>query len=222
MSGSRTTRTGILAALCVGTLLLIILAPSSAHAAWTHASARIVDRDGSGYVRLLNVRVVNHAENDASAVTDVEFSDDGVTWYTMPYTGRAVDWVLPGESGRKSLSVRFIAADGTRSPVVRAGVTVDTEGPRTEALRRVRAAAGRVAAFAFVVRDTVSPRVRAELVVRGAGVTRSYRLGSVATGMSTARVSLRLPAGSYRWWVRAVDLAGWTQSRQVSRQLVVR
>ncbi len=220
MLTKRGAGSGVMVALLAGALLL--LAPSSAHAAWTHAEARIIDRAGFGYVPLLNVRVANHAVNDSATVTAVEFSDDGTSWYSMPYTGLAQDWVLSGASGRTALAVRFLAADGSASDVVWAGITVDAAGPSTAALRGVRVRSGSVASFRYEVRDAQSPRVRARLVIRGRGVTKCVRLGVVRTGRHVARVELRLRPGSYRWSVEATDLAGWAQQTRVSRALVVR
>src|SRR5665647_624454 len=135
MQGTGATRAGVLLALLVGAFLLIVMTPSAARAAWKGAEARIVDRNGTGYVSLLNVRVANQAVNDSATVTEVQFSDDGVDWLGAPYTGQAQDWVLAGESGAKTLYVRFAAADGSLSPVVETRITVDTQGPRTRALR---------------------------------------------------------------------------------------
>src|SRR5512145_1460332 len=117
MGGARTMRIGVLVALVAGMHLALALAPASAVAAWTGAEARIIDRLGTGVVPLLNVSVANHATNDASPVTTVQFSDDGMDWYALPYTGEPHDWVLAGEAGHKTLSVRFGAADGSVSPV---------------------------------------------------------------------------------------------------------
>jgi hypothetical protein len=220
-TGSRPSRVVVLTVLVAGLLLVGAMVPAAASAKWSHLEAHIKGTGGSGFVSLLNVSVANHAENDAAAVTEVQFSDDGTAWYAMPYTGEAEDWVLAGESGPKSLAVRFAAADGSVSPVLRTAVTVDTRGPRTRALRHVRVPAGRTACLRFVVRDRFSPRVEARIVVRGAGVRRSYYLGTIATGKCTARVSLGLPKGSYRWSVRAIDLAGWAQTRGSSRTLTV-
>ncbi len=133
MGGARTARTGVLVTLLSGALLLLALTPAAALASWTGAQASIVDPHGTGVVPLLNVSVTNHAVNDAAAVTTVQFSEDGQDWYAVPYTGQPCAWVLGGESGHKILLVRFAAADGSLSPVVSAGITVDTAGPVTSA-----------------------------------------------------------------------------------------
>lgn len=221
MSGTRTTKTGTLIALVAGVLLALALAPASALAAWTGAEACIVDPLGTGFVPLLNVSVMNRAANDASPVTTVQFSDDGLDWYAMPYTGAPQDWVLGGDAGHKTLAVRFGAADGSVSPVVTASIDVDTTGPATLARSAAPATAGRTA-FRFVVRDAGSPRVTAGIIVRGNGLTRRLTIGSVRTGSHTALVRLRLPAGAYRWRVTATDLAGWVQERQTAGTLVVK
>jgi hypothetical protein len=171
-------------------------------------------------VPLLNVSVVNHATNDASPVTTVQFSDDGAEWYEMPYTGQPCDWVLGGEAGHKALAVRFGAADGSVSPVVTAVIDVDTAGPVTLARSVAPAGAGRTA-FRFVVRDAGSPRVTASILVRGNGIAKRFALGSVRTGSRAALVRLNLPSGSYRWRVAATDLAGWVQERQTAGTLVI-
>ena len=214
MGGARTARTGVLVTLLGGVLLLLALTPAVALASWTSARASIVDPHGTGVVPLLNVSVTNHAVNDASAVTTVQFSEDGQDWYAVPYTGEPCAWVLGGESGHKTLLVRFAAADGSVSPVVSTGITVDTAGPVTSAGSVTHASAGR-SAFRFVVRDAVSRRVTATIVVRGRGAAHRYDLGSIPTGSGRAVLKLRLPPGSYRWRLEATDLAGWEQDRQI-------
>jgi hypothetical protein len=221
MGGARTTRTGVLVWLVAAVLVVLALAPASALAAWTGAQARIVDPLGTGVVPLLNVSVDYRATNDASPVTTVQISDDGMDWYAMPYTGEPCDWVLGGESGHKSLAVRFGAADGSVSPVVTATISVDTAGPVTLARSATRAGAGRTA-FRFAIRDAGSPRVTASIVVRGNGLVRRIALGSVRTGMRSAVARLRLPAGSYRWQVAATDLAVREQERQTAGTLVIK
>ncbi len=213
MDGARTSRMGVLVALLAGALLLIALTPAAALASWTRAEARIIDPQGTGVVPLLNVSVANRAGNDAAAVTSVQLSDDGRDWYAMPYTGEPCDWVLGGESGVKTLLVRFGASDGSVSPVVSSSIVVDTTGPVTAAKSVSDASAGR-SAFRFAVRDAGSRRVSATIVVSGRGITRRFPLGEVRTGSRTALVRLRLPAGSYSWRVQATDLAGWAQERQ--------
>jgi len=222
MHGTGATRANVLLVLIVSALLFGVTAPSAALAAWNSAGARIVDPYGTGFVSLLNVRVANQAVNDSAAVTEVQFSDDGVEWLGAPYTGRAQDWVLAGESGARTLYVRFAAADGSFSPVVQTGITVDTQGPRTTALRAVRAAAGTAATFRYAVSDQASPKVKATLVIRGAGVTKRVPLGWVRTGTHSASVRLDVPAGSYRWSVQAMDLAHWEQQSKVSQTLMVK
>ena len=221
MGGARTARTGVLVALVAGVLLVLALAPASALAVWTSAEAHVVDPLGTGVVPLLNVCVANHATNDTSPVTTVQFSDDGLDWYALPYTGEPRDWVLGGETGPKSLAVRFGAADGSVSPVIIATIAVDTAGPVTIARSAARASSGRTA-FRFAVRDAGSSRVTASIVVRGAGIVKRFVLGSVHTGSRTALLKLRLPAGAYRWRVAATDLAGWVQERQTAGTLVIK
>jgi hypothetical protein len=221
MGDARKARAGVLVALLGGVLLVLALAPAVAQASWTGAQATIVDPQGTGVVPLLNVSVVNHATNDTSVVTTVQLSEDGQDWYAVPYTGEPCDWVLGGESGHKSLLVRFGAEDGSTSPVVKTGIDVDTTGPVTVAGSVARATAGR-RAFRYVIRDAGSPRVFATIVVRGHGVARRYDLGKVLTGTCKAVLRLRLPAGSYSWRVEAVDLAGWEQERQAPGAFTVK
>jgi hypothetical protein len=221
MSGARTTRLGVLLVLLAGALLAIALTPAVARAAWTDARASIVDRLGEGCVPLLNVSIANQASNDSSSVTTVQLSDDGREWYAMPYTGQACDWVLGGESGHRTVSVRFGAADGTVSPIVQAAIDVDTVGPTTIA-RGARAAGEGRTALTFSVRDPFSRHVTACVVVRGHGLTRRVCLGKVRVGCRVALVRLGLPAGSYRWRVEATDLAGRVQERQVAGTLAIK
>ena len=222
MQATGVVRAGVLLALLAGMLLLIVMAPSAARAAWTGADAHIVDPYGTGYVSLLNVRVANQAMNDSAAVTEVQFSDDGVDWLGATYTGQAQDWVLGGASGAKTLYVRFAAADGSLSPIVETRTTVDTQGPRTRALGAARARSGAAVTFRYAVSDRVSPTVKAALVIRGAGAKKTVPLGWVRTGTRSVSVKLDLPAGTYRWWVRAMNLAHWGQEKKVSRPLLVK
>jgi hypothetical protein len=170
-------------------------------------------------VPLLNVDVVNHASNDASPVTTVQFSDDGQSWYAAAYTGHPASWVLGGASGRKELLVRFVSVDGGVSPVVTTSIDVDTAGPQTVA-RSARPAPGGRTALRFSVRDAGSKSVDATLVVKGGGQTRRIELGRVHTGRGHALV--RLPKGSYTWAVQATDLAGRSQVKQTTARLVIR
>jgi hypothetical protein len=211
----------IAAASFVTLLVVPALVPSDALAAWTRAEAHIVDPLGTGVVPLLNVSVANHAENDASPVTTVQFSDDGGEWYVVPYTGQPYDWVLAGGEGRRTVAVRFGAADGSLSEVVTPAIRVDTTGPVTLARSAAPAGAGRTV-FRFVVRDAGSPRVSACLIVRGNGLVRRWELGKLCTGTRSALLKLRLPAGTYRWRVAATDLAGRGQVRQTAGRLVVK
>jgi hypothetical protein len=219
MSGAGTAKAGALLALLTGALLLFAMVPASAFAAWSDVTAAIVDPLGAGVVPLLNVQVANHATNDTSRVTTVQFSDDGQSWYAVAYTGQPADWVLGGGSGPKDLLVRFGAADGGVSPIVRASIDVDTTGPVTVA-RSARPASGGRTALSFSVRDAGSKAVDATLVVRGKGQTRKFDLGRVRTGGGHALVSL--PKGSYAWRVQATDLAGRAQVKQTTARFVIR
>lgn len=216
------SRAMVLLAMVSGVLLMIVMAPAAAHAAWKTTDAHITDPNGTGYVSLLNVSVVNQAVNDSAAVTEVQLSDDGLDWYPMVYTGAPQNWVLAGVSGAKTLYVRFAAADGTLSPVIATHINVDTQGPVTRALGAVRSVEGAATKFRYSVSDPCSPKVKATLVVTGNGLRRTVPLGWVRTGVRGAAARLGLPDGRYQWSVRAVNLASWRQQRQVSDTLVVR
>jgi hypothetical protein len=221
MGGVRTTKAAALLVLVAGVLLVAALTPASALAAWGDTQANVVDSLGTGVVPFLNVSVANHASNDTSYVTTVQFSDDGQSWYAEPYTGQPCDWVLGGESGHKQLFVRFGAADGSVSPVLTAAIDVDTAGPVTRA-RSARLASGGRTALQYSVRDAGSPRVDAVLVVKGKGGTLRVDLGRVQTGGHRALVRLGLRAGTYTWHVEATDLAGRDQVRHTAARLVIR
>lgn len=215
-------RAGRTALVLLVVALLAGLLAAPAEAAWRQVSAAVVDPDGDGFVPLLNVRVAVQALNDSAAVTAVELSDDGDLWLAVPYTGQPVDWVLAGGDGPAGVLVRFVAADGSVSPVVTAGITVDTRGPWTIARRAVVAGDGRVR-LTFRVADAVSDRVWAQVVARGPhGVTRQVTLGWLRPGTHTVRLAAPLAAGLWRWHVRAVDRAGWLQERATAGSFTVR
>lgn len=221
MRATKSQRGAILSGFVAAALMLLVLLPPAALASWTTTDVRIADPYGTGYVGLLNVTVVATAANDAADVTGLELSDDGTHWFTMPYTGERESWVLGGESGGKTLYARFVAADGSVSPVCQAGIIVDTEPPVTQALT-ASAPRGHRASFTFLLGDEVSKLVKARLVVRGHGRTESFPLGWLSVGQRTARVRLGLPAGRYTWSVKGIDQAHWSQSRSTTGTVVVK
>jgi len=221
-TSSRGVKVGLVALTWLAVALLAAALAAPAEAAWQQVSAAVVDPDGNGYVPLLNVRVAAQAVNDSAAVTAVELSDDGDLWLAVPYTGRPVDWVLAGGDGPATVLVRFVAADGSVSPVVVAGATVDTRGPWTAAERATVASDGRVR-LTFRLGDAASDRVWAQVVARGPhGVTRHVTLGWLRPGTHTVRLATPFCAGSWRWQVRAVDRAGWAQERATAGSFTVR
>lgn len=226
MRAQGTRRMGLSVALGIAAVGIMMLAlPTVALAAWTGVSADIVDPYGTGYTDFLNVRVRTTAVNDASPVRWVQLSDDGEQWLTVPYTGTAVDWVLPGESGEKQVLVRYQSADGSVSDVVSDGIVADTAPPRTRALNEVRVSPGGTATFRYRVTDATSPRalVRLQLRRAGGGVVKTVRLGWKQTGVvQQVRLAPGLARGRYTWSVTAMDLAHWVQSRQGRCTLVVR
>jgi len=211
------------ASLLVLLLCAAALLPAMARADWVSTDAHVVDTYGTGYVNLLNVQVAAVAANDSTPVTTVEFSDDGEQWSCAPYTGAPLPWVLSGESGPKTLFVRFAAQDGSLSAPLQAAINVDTVPPRTAALNAVRCRRGASATFRFSALDPASPRVEADLVISRRGhAVKTFRLGWITVGSSQTSLRLKVPRGRYTWCVQAMDLAHWAQDQALPQRLVVR
>ena len=220
---TRERRILMLPALLVVLLFVAALLPAVARAAWVRTDAHIVDPFGTGYVNLLNVRVNAVAENDSTAVAGVQFSDDGLQWYEAPYDGAVQPWVLSGESGAKTLFVRFAGQDGSLSSPVQTGIIVDTVPPRTAAGADVRCRRGAAATFAFTATDAVSPRLQADIVISRRGkAVKVMLLGWIAAGSHAVTLPVKLARGAYTWKVRAMDLAHWSEDQATVRSLTVR
>lgn len=178
-----------------------------------------------GYVKSLSVKVVNSASYDFGEVQQVEVSEDQINWQTYPYTEDVLAFAFSGVDGDKVAFVRFLASDGTYSPLVRVTTVVDTKKPATYALNRVSVRRGHYVQFKFNVKDATSVASFPRIIVRnskGEVIAKTGLFGLVATNQTTTvRILVNMHPGRYTWSVRARDLAGWYQGSRTSRSLVV-
>jgi hypothetical protein len=137
--------------------------------------------------------------------------------------GRSV--TLPTASKVWQIAVRATDEAGNLSEPLETEVRVDCAGPRTRAAGPVEVSRGQIAKLGFYVRDDVSPRCTATIVVfnaRGRRVAR-LRLGLLdCRSRQTAQFAAKLPRGVYHYRILARDLAGNTQTHAGSSRLVVR
>jgi len=101
-------------------------------------------------------------------------------------------------------------------------VDVDTQGPQTTALTKLRVRQGRATKFKFLVSDlTPKAHVTIALFKNGQRVRR-LAVGNRPTGTNAAFVwTCNLHRGTYRWVVNAVDQAGNRQTKAGSNTLIV-
>ena len=192
---------GVLVALLAGILLLLALPPASPGRLDRRAGGhrRSV---GTGVVPLLNVSVANHATNDSIHVTTVQFSDDGRTGTRCRTPASRATGCSAASPATRRWLVRFGAADGSVSPIVKAAIDVDTAGPVDAGRGPVtRAGAGR---HGFPVRG---PRRRLAAASPPAIVVRGQRRSTRRSALGNVRTGSRAGAREAQASVRRLPLA---------------
>ena len=155
-----------------------------------------------------------------SGVQTIDYSIDARAWTT----GTSAFVEAPAThswDGVHTIRYRAIDAAGNIEESRIAMVRIDTRGPRCTAPTTVRVARGRYATLRFRVSDALSPRARVRITVRrpGGKVLRAIDLGLRRTNRLLGyRPRCAFAPGSYRFCVRAVDLAG---NRQVKRGVTI-
>jgi hypothetical protein len=104
-------------------------------------------------------------------------------------------------------------------------VSIDTLGPITVASRSASGTKGRYVTLSYRVKDVLSPLANVTIRIKsGSGtVVKTVTAKGVRTNRALSkRILLSMPAGAYRFFVYARDLAGNTQTVVGSSLLTVR
>jgi hypothetical protein len=181
--------------------------------------------DGSGYTRHRGVAVSLSALDRLSTVEMVRQSLNGAAWSAWTPYVTYERLLLPAHDGLQSFSVQFEDAAGSVSLPVSAAVVLETHGPRTQALTAARALPGKSVKVRFRILSALSPQASVRIAVRSMSgrVVRVVSLGLQPTGrVCTAAITAPAWRGSYRYEVRATDLAGNGQTVKGTNWLLVR
>jgi hypothetical protein len=114
---------------------------------------------------------------------------------------------------------------GSVSLPVSVAIVLETHGPKTQALNAARALQGRNVKLRFRILSALSPQASVRIAVRSMGgrVVRVVSLGLQPTGrVCAAVIAAPTISGSYRYEVRATDLAGNRQIVMGANSLLVR
>ena len=165
------------------------------------------------------VTVTLTATDDISGVAGTEYRvQDAPSWqtYVAPFqvTAQGVTTYLCHSTD---------VAGHLETPDVVFKVRRDTLGPRTLALAKVTARAGKRARFRFRVND-LTPKATVWLkVFKGKRLKKTAKLGSRATNRALSCTwKCGLARGTYTWKVFATDQAGNRQRSMTSKRLVVK
>ena len=133
---------------------------------------------------------------------------------------------LPSGDGPKTVELKFAdSVSGIVIGPIEFTVCVDTEQPVTQALGTAVVTRGHEATLKMVVREHLSPKATVTVVIRNrkGQVVKTLALGRRTTNKTlVARFRCNLRRGTYRYSVRARDLAGNRQSKAGSALLLVR
>jgi FtsP/CotA-like multicopper oxidase with cupredoxin domain len=89
----------------------------------------IVINGGATFTRSASVTLTLSATSAAGAVTQMQFSKDGITFFPFePFAATRVATLLPGD-GLKTMTVRFKDSAGNVSAPISASITLDTTAP---------------------------------------------------------------------------------------------
>jgi photosystem II stability/assembly factor-like uncharacterized protein len=176
--------------------------------AWTHKSVSLTYTATPG---------------DGAPIVRTEYSVDGGTTWANWAAGTSLVVSKPGPTALLYRSVN--AAGTTEYPARQASIRIDTGKPTTVALKNVTATHGLKAKLPYKVSDpklscgsakaTVLIYLKARLVKKLSA--------TVATNKSvTISFTVKLKRGTYRWVVKATDIAGNVQAKAGSKLLYIR
>lgn len=169
------------------------------------------------------VSVTLTATDGGCGVAATYYSVDGAAWQT----GNTASVPAPSDHSRDGLrTVRFYSTDlfGNVEPAKSCTVMIDTRGPVTRAPRSATARREGTARLYYRVNDALSDTADVTILVKSAAgrTVKTLELGEKSTGeLLRCSFPCNLRTGSYRFLVRAVDLAGNRQSGTGSNTLRV-
>lgn len=166
---------------------------------------------------------------DNLAMAYIQYDLDGLPQIypynpATPKQARAVLTIVREPNAAHVLTYSASDMAGNRSPVRTVRFTVDTHGPITSAL----AASGKVRRtiqLKYRLADNLSPKATVTIVIKNSrGQTvKTLRPGSKAIGATWYKASWKPTArGTFRYYVKAKDVAGNAQSRQGNGKITVR
>jgi hypothetical protein len=151
-----------------------------------------------------------------SGVAGTVYSTDGGTiWPDLPDSGL----LTIGAEGDNA--VQFYSWDGAvptanTESTQAVHVLIDKTAPTPFAAHNVTVVRGRTATFMYLIKDNLSPKVTAKILIKkGTKVVKTIDLGSVTPSLllRSKAVVITLPVyAKYRWVVVARDLAGNTRT----------
>jgi subtilisin-like proprotein convertase family protein len=100
----------------------------------------------------------------ATGVTQMRFSNDGVTFSAYQPFAATAAWTLSGADGTKTVHAQFRDGDGNQSAVVSDAIKLDVQGPRAKKLNPKKNAKG--------VKTTVKVKIKANEALKKSTVTK--------------------------------------------------
>lgn len=170
-----------------------------------------------------SVAVVFAARDDGSGVASTRFNYDARGWTI----GSSLLVAAPKTHANDGVhTIQYFSTDnaGNVEQTKRCTVSIDTLGPITVA-SRASGTKRRYVNLSYRVKDVLSPLANVTIRIKsGSGaVVKTVTAKGVRTNRAlTKRILLSMPAGAYRFFVYARDLAGNTQTVVGSSLLTVR
>jgi M6 family metalloprotease-like protein len=160
------------------------------------------------------VRVSFRASDDLSGVRETRINPDGKGW-SVASSFRVLAPKTHANDGVHSIHYYSVDNAGNAETEKSCVVRIDTLGPTTLA---PKAASGKVKQYVtltYRVKDALSPQANVIIRIKNAAgtIVKSTSASGVATNkLLSKRLKLSLPAGVYRFYVYARDLAGNPQT----------
>ena len=111
-------------------LAAYLIAPYALFAAdTTPPTGTIVINNNKPYTNTALVTLTLSAKDSSSRVSQMQFSDDNITWSTPVKYARSKKWTLPQGDGTKTVYAKFSDKAGNWSIAYSDSITLDTQGP---------------------------------------------------------------------------------------------